>query len=95
MQERITVSQSTSEDGADDLSVWCKCGNCPAMERRVERVCCMDEAKWQEQYNKTGSATVNMTMKIILVTIIFVLGIVGYLLDCNNFKNIFNKDAHM
>ena len=52
-------------------------------------------AVWQEQYNKTGSATVNMTMKIILVTIIFVLGIVGYLLDCNNFKNIFNKDAHM
>ena len=54
VEERVD-SQPTSDEGVDDLTVWCKCDQCPAMERKVERVCCMDETKWQELYNKEGS----------------------------------------
>ena len=52
VREEQADSQKSGDD--DKEATWCKCQNCPAMERRTERVCCINEHRWQELYNKDG-----------------------------------------
>lgn len=55
LQEQSHSSLGEEQEDSNSQTVWCRCGNnCPPMENRSERICCMDEAKWQDLYNASG-----------------------------------------